>query len=195
VRWSARRAIDEPWPTVALAIRTPRAPSGIRSLALPRVNRRLTGQVRGVTATVIYVTYTMNCVGIYLRIVPECSGWPGSCGPRWLPSMPGSKRSSPPCRRWVIVAAMKRRRPAAAGPIPGRSVLPGPAWGVLSAGHLPANRRPAVPTPRTSVWRAADPCRAGASCRPQGPPTAGERALHRPLTGITVVVLERMPSP
>ena len=44
------------------------------------------------------------------------------------------------------MAAMTRRRPAAAGPIPGRSVPPGPAWDVLSAGHLPANRRPAVPT-------------------------------------------------
>jgi hypothetical protein len=44
------------------------------------------------------------------------------------------------------VAAMTRRRPAAAGPIPGRSVPPGPAWGVFSEGHLPAHRRPAVPT-------------------------------------------------
>jgi hypothetical protein len=31
----------------------------------------------------------------------------------------------------VIVAAMTRRRPAAAGPIPGRSVPPGHAWGGL----------------------------------------------------------------
>src|SRR5215212_9893762 len=46
----------------------------------------------------------------------------------------------------MIVAAMTRRRPAAAGPIPGRSVPPGHAWGVLSEGPLPANRRPAVPT-------------------------------------------------
>jgi hypothetical protein len=44
------------------------------------------------------------------------------------------------------VAATTRRCPAAAGPIPGRSVPPGQAWGVLSEGHLPANRRPAVPT-------------------------------------------------
>jgi hypothetical protein len=36
------------------------------------------------------------------------------------------------------------------------------------------------PDPRTSVWRAADPCRAGASCRPQGPPTTGEQTLGRP---------------
>src|SRR5215218_7794805 len=41
---------------------------------------------------------------------------------------------------------MTRRRPAAAGPIPGRSVPPGHPWGVLSEGPLPANRRPAVPT-------------------------------------------------
>src|SRR5215213_5126347 len=41
---------------------------------------------------------------------------------------------------------MTRRRPAAAGPIPGRSVPPGHTWGVLSEGPLPANRRPAVPT-------------------------------------------------
>src|SRR5215211_186687 len=46
----------------------------------------------------------------------------------------------------MIVAAMTRRRPAAAGPIPGRSVPPGQTWGVLSEGPLPANRRPAVPT-------------------------------------------------
>src|SRR5215217_5604257 len=46
----------------------------------------------------------------------------------------------------MIVAAMRRRRPAAAGPIPGRSVPPGHPWGVLSAGPFPANRRPAVPT-------------------------------------------------
>jgi hypothetical protein len=40
---------------------------------------------------------------------------------------------------------MTRRRPAAAGPIPGRSMPPASCWGVSSEGHLPANRRPAVP--------------------------------------------------
>lgn len=44
------------------------------------------------------------------------------------------------------MAATTRRRPAAAGPIPGRSVPPARCWGASSAGHLPANRRPAVPT-------------------------------------------------
>src|SRR5215211_7747806 len=41
---------------------------------------------------------------------------------------------------------MTRRRPAVAGPIPARSMPPGKRWCVASEGHLPANRRPAVPT-------------------------------------------------
>jgi len=51
----------------------------------------------------------------------------------------------PPVGRGVIVAVTTRRRPAAAGPIPGPSMPPAIGWGDASAGHLPANRRPAVP--------------------------------------------------
>jgi hypothetical protein len=71
-------------------------------------------------------------------------------------------------------------RPAAAGPIPGPSMPPTTRWGDASAGHLPGEPPTCGGNPRTSVWRAADPCRAGASCRPQGPTTTSDRTLDRP---------------
>jgi hypothetical protein len=94
----------------------------------------------------------------------------------------------------VIVAAMTRRRPAAAGPIPGRSMPPGEAWGVAREGTFlpsadlrsqPANIGLAGsrPTPRRRVM-----------------PTTGP-AHHQwtdpasTITPITTVVLMRVPPP
>ena len=75
------------------------------------------------------------------------------------------------------MAATTRRRPAAAGPIPGPSLPPATRWGDARAGHLPANRRPAVPTrvhqsggPPT---HAAPARRADPRARP--PPASGPR--------------------
>jgi hypothetical protein len=71
-------------------------------------------------------------------------------------------------------------RPAAAGPIPGPSMPPATRWGDATAGHLPGEPPTCGGNPRTSVWRAADPCRAGASCRPQArpPPATGPWIDH-----------------
>jgi hypothetical protein len=44
------------------------------------------------------------------------------------------------------------------------------------------------------LWR-ADPCCAGASCRPQAPLTTSEQGPASTITNITLVVLKWMPSP
>jgi len=84
------------------------------------------------------------------------------------------------CDRTPAGSRCSELRPAAAGPIPGPSMPPATRWATLVRGHLPGEPPTCGGNPRTSVWRAADPCRAGASCRPQGPTTTSDRTLDRP---------------